>query len=85
VYNVAVGAQTSLLELHRLLRERVARRRPGAAGLEPRHQPFRPGDIKDSLADISRAGERLGYRPTHTIAQGLDETVDWYLDRAEAP
>jgi UDP-N-acetylglucosamine 4-epimerase len=84
VYNVAVGEKTSLLELHRLLRERVALRRPAAAGLEPRLGPFRPGDIKDSLADISLARERLGYAPTHRIAQGLDETVAWYLSRPEA-
>jgi UDP-N-acetylglucosamine 4-epimerase len=83
VYNVAVGASTSLLQLHHLLRERVAARRPVAATLQPRHQPFRAGDIKDSLADISRARQALGYQPTHTIAQGLDETVAWYLSRAE--
>ena len=34
-----------------------------------------PGDIKDSQADISRAKEKLGYAPTHTVAQGMDETV----------
>lgn len=80
VYNVAVGAKTSLLELHRLLRERVAARRPAAAGLEPLLRPFRPGDIKDSQADISRARGALGYAPTHTVAQGLDETVTAALD-----
>jgi UDP-N-acetylglucosamine/UDP-N-acetylgalactosamine 4-epimerase len=85
VYNVAVGQKTSLLELHALLRERVAAKVPSAGALEPSLQPFRPGDIKDSLADISQARSRLGYGPTHTIAQGLDETVAWYLSRAEAP
>jgi UDP-N-acetylglucosamine 4-epimerase len=82
VYNVAVGEKTSLLELYRLLRERVARRNPKAAAQEPRFQPFRPGDIKDSQADISRARAALGYAPTHTVPQGLDETVADALARA---
>lgn len=82
VYNIAVGHRTSLLELYQLIRDRLARSVPAAKHLEPRFQPFRDGDIKDSLADISRASERLGYVPTHTIAQGLDETVGYYLENA---
>jgi UDP-N-acetylglucosamine 4-epimerase len=75
VYNVAVGGKTSLLELYELIRARLARTRPSVAALEPTFQPFRAGDIKDSQADISKAREKLGYAPTHTVAQGLDETV----------
>ncbi|HEY1089099.1 MAG TPA: NAD-dependent epimerase/dehydratase family protein, partial [Archangium sp.] len=75
VYNVAVGGKTSLLELYAGLRDRLAKRTPSIASLEPVFQPFRPGDIKDSQADISRAKEKLGYAPTHTVSQGLDETV----------
>jgi UDP-N-acetylglucosamine 4-epimerase len=82
VYNVAVGQKTSLLELHAMIRARIAKKHPAVAALEPTFNPFRPGDIKDSLANIDRARERLGYAPTHTIAQGLDETVDSYLERA---
>lgn len=77
VYNVAVGGKTSLLELYQLIRARLATTRPAIATLEPVFQPFRAGDIKDSQADISRARERLGYEPTHTVAQGLDETVKY--------
>ncbi len=69
VYNVAVGDKTSLLELYAMLAERLGVTRA------PVFQPFRAGDIKDSQADISRAKEKLGYAPTHTVAQGLDETV----------
>ncbi len=75
VYNVAVGGKTSLLELYELIRARLAKQRPVIGALEPVFQPFRPGDIKDSQADISRAREKLGYAPTHTVAQGMDETV----------
>jgi len=80
VYNVAVGAKTSLLELYELIRARLAKTRPALASLQPTFQPFRPGDIKDSQADISRAKEKLGYAPTHTVAQGMDETVAYLLE-----
>jgi UDP-N-acetylglucosamine 4-epimerase len=82
VYNIAVGHRTSLLELYVAIRERIAVHRPGIAALEPIFQPFRAGDIKDSLADIDRAATRLGYAPTHTLTQGLDETVGSYLENA---
>ena len=80
VYNVAVGGRTSLTRLYEMIRERVGRVRPEVLGLAPRYRPFRPGDIKDSQADTSRAGERLGYVPTHTIEQGLDVTVSRFLE-----
>lgn len=75
VYNVAVGDKTSLTQLYGFIRERVAKTRPEVKDLAPKHQPFRAGDIKDSQADITRARERLGYAPTHTVAQGLELTV----------
>ena len=80
IYNVAVGGKTSLLELYQLIRARLATHRPALATLEPTFQPFRPGDIKDSQADISRAKEKLGYAPTHSVSQGLDETVAYLLE-----
>jgi UDP-N-acetylglucosamine 4-epimerase len=80
VYNVAVGDRTSLLQLFAMLRERIAVVKPHVAALEPRFQPFRDGDIKDSQANISRARERLGFAPTHTVAQGLDETVRYFQE-----
>ncbi len=75
LYNVAVGGKTSLLELYELIRARLSQQRPAIAKLEPTFQPFRPGDIKDSQADITKAQEKLGYAPTHTVAQGLHELV----------
>lgn len=80
VYNVAVGSKTSLLELHGMIRARLASRRPELATLEPVFQPFRAGDIKDSQADITKARSLLGYEPTHTVSQGLDETVAYALE-----
>ncbi len=77
VYNVAVGDRTSLNDLYLLIRDRaaLALNRKELSGLPPRHLPERPGDIRDSQANIERAKAQLGYAPTHTIAQGLNETV----------
>jgi UDP-N-acetylglucosamine 4-epimerase len=78
VYNVAVGEQTTLLELYSMIRERLIPLHPALRGVEPQFGPFRPGDIRHSLADITRAKLQLGYAPTHTVAQGLDEAIAWY-------
>lgn len=84
VFNVAAGRRTTLSELFEKIRVRVAPVRPVAADIKPRHEPERAGDVRHSLADISRVQTQLGYDPTHDIDQGLDETVAWYL-RSSAP
>jgi UDP-N-acetylglucosamine 4-epimerase len=80
VYNVAVGQRTSLLELHGLIAEALCERRPGLQVAEPHFDDFRPGDVRHSLADISKAERLLGYRPTHDVRAGLSEAVGWYAD-----
>jgi UDP-N-acetylglucosamine/UDP-N-acetylgalactosamine 4-epimerase len=77
-YNIAVGRRTTLDELFVLLRDRLASRHPGIAGLKPVYGEFRSGDVMHSLADIGKARRLLGYEPTHSIEQGLDESLDWY-------
>ena len=77
-YNVAAGRRTTLDELFELLRDRLAVRHPRLAGLTPVYGPVRPGDVMHSLADIGKARRLLGYEPTHSIEQGLDESLDWY-------
>jgi UDP-N-acetylglucosamine/UDP-N-acetylgalactosamine 4-epimerase len=80
VYNVAVGERTSLLDLFALLRTGLAERRPDVAAAEPEFRAFRPGDVRHSLASIQKASDRLGYRPTHTLGEGLAESLDWYVE-----
>ena len=75
VYNVAVGGRTSLNQLHRQLRKLIGTNRA------PKQKPFRAGDVRHSLADISAASRDLEYLPTHTIEQGLDLTVRWYQEQ----
>jgi UDP-N-acetylglucosamine 4-epimerase len=81
VYNVAGGEQTSLAELFGLLTDLVAERTgdDSIRRREPTFRAFRPGDIRESLADLTAIGDDLGYRSIDTIRQGLRMTVDWYV------
>jgi len=46
----------------------------------PTYRDFRAGDVRHSQADIRKAQQLLGYQPTHKIAAGLDEAMDWYVE-----
>lgn len=78
-FNVAVGERTTLNELFGALVEIVAQHEPRVAGARPVHRDFRPGDVRHSLADISKARTLLGYSPTHRILDGLRAAMPWYL------
>ncbi len=79
IFNVGVGTQTSLNQLYGLLVSSLARRRPHLAQVPPGYDDFRPGDVRHSLADISRIRAVLGYEPTHTLEEGLEGTLEWYM------
>ncbi len=81
VYNVAFGQRTTLNELYLLIRQRVAPEHPQAADAEPVYRDFRAGDVRHSLADISKARELLGYDPRFSIRDGLDKAAHWYIHR----
>jgi len=82
VYNIAVGQRTTLKQLHGALANELARLEPGLVVPPARHVDFRAGDVRHSLADIGKAASRLGYAPTHTVAQGIVEAVPWYIRQA---
>jgi UDP-N-acetylglucosamine 4-epimerase len=82
VYNVAVGDRTTLNQLFTLLRDRLhAHGVPGTT--LPVYRDFRSGDVRHSQADIGKAGELLGYRPSHTLAQGIGIVAQWYIEHPE--
>ena len=78
VYNVAVNQRTSLNELFDLIRDEVARHKPEAAAGRAKHRDFRAGDVRHSLADISKAAKLLGYAPEFDVRSGLRQAGDWY-------
>ncbi|HVC28991.1 MAG TPA: SDR family oxidoreductase [Gammaproteobacteria bacterium] len=78
VYNVAVGQRTSLKLLYALIRGEISRRVTIPAS-EPLYRDFRPGDVRHSLADISKAERLMGYQPAHTVAEGLHVAAKYYI------
>lgn len=78
VYNVAYGERTTLNELFELIKREVTRHHAQAAAAKPHYREFRKGDVRHSLADISRARNLLGYTPQWDVAQGLAAASDWY-------
>lgn len=80
VYNVALNDRTSLNQLYHMIEDRLIQRVDGLIKKEPTYRDFRAGDVLHSQADISKAQQLLGYQPSHKIAEGLDEAMDWYVD-----
>ncbi|MBI2834203.1 MAG: SDR family oxidoreductase [Acidobacteria bacterium] len=77
VMNCATGRRISINELYKSVR------RLTGASAEPTYAAPRPGDIRHSQADISRARQLLGYEPRVTFEEGLRRTVDWFrLERS---
>ncbi|MBF0211181.1 MAG: Vi polysaccharide biosynthesis UDP-N-acetylglucosaminuronic acid C-4 epimerase TviC [Desulfamplus sp.] len=79
VYNVAFGEQTTLNELFFMIRELVAQKYPEVMKIEPTYRDFRKGDVRHSLADISKASNFLGYKPIFSLNKGLDKAAKWYM------
>jgi UDP-glucose 4-epimerase len=75
VFNVATGQRVELNQVFRLLKSITA-----YAG-EANYGPERAGDVKHSLADLSRAEKHLGYKPKVGFEEGLRKTVAWYRSR----
>jgi nucleoside-diphosphate-sugar epimerase len=72
LFNIACGESTSLLEVIDAIAEIVGKRVP------PKHDPPRTGDIKHSLADVSKARKLLGYSGRVKFKEGIAKTIAWY-------
>jgi nucleoside-diphosphate-sugar epimerase len=77
VFNVGTGNSVTLNDVYATLAEQLGFK------AKPTYGPERVGDIKHSLADISRATLELGYRPKIQFREGLRRTVEWYLSENE--
>jgi UDP-glucose 4-epimerase len=75
VFNVGTGRGTSIREIARLLTEKLK------PGLEPRFEPPQPGEIRHSIADISKIQRNLGFRPEGGLEEEIDEIIAWNLTR----
>ena len=71
-YNIAYGGREYLIDIYHTLCKALN------TDLEPEFGPDRPGDIKHSNADISKARKLLGYDPEYNFERGLNEAIEWY-------
>jgi nucleoside-diphosphate-sugar epimerase len=78
VINVATSSRISLNDLFRTIKGITG------ATVEPVYGPPRAGDVRDSLADITRARELLGYTPAVGLEEGLRQTVTWFMSTRPA-
>lgn len=82
VFNVGGGQQTSLAQLYGIIREEVLRRRPTAnLPQNPKSEASRAGDVKHSLANIAAIRQALNYQPEIGLAEGLRNTVEYFVTR----
>ena len=81
VYNVAFGERTTLNELFTMIKDRVADVHPEVKSINPTYRDFRAGDVRHSLADISKSETLLGYKPEFSVKAGLDRAAQWYIEK----
>ena len=84
-YNIACAESVTLNRLFEMMRERLARDDARFASVLPQHDPFRAGDIRFSCASIEKARQMLAFSPTHSVSDGLEEALGWYVERARTP
>lgn len=70
--NIGAGERTNLLQLVKGINSVLG------TNVKPVHGPPRPGDVRHSLASVALAGKTIGYKPTHTLEQGLRKTIAFY-------
>jgi len=80
VYNVALNDRINLNNLYQMIEDRLIKRSDGLKKKDPIYRNFRAGDVRHSLADISKAQKLLDYQPKYKISEGMDEAMDWYIE-----
>ncbi len=74
IYNIAVGERVSLNQLINVLQKLIG------SNVKPEYKADRVGDVRDSLADISKAKNNLEYDPQIKIEEGLKYTLEWFKE-----
>lgn len=82
VYNVAFGDRTTLNDLFKALQKSLAKHGK-CYEKNPSYREFRAGDVRHSLANISKSTDKLGYRPLFNIIEGIDNAMPWYVENAK--
>jgi UDP-N-acetylglucosamine 4-epimerase len=79
VYNVASGRRTTLNELFPIIRDKLYEQCPELERSPPLYEDFRAGDVRHSVADVSKISENLGYLPIRPLEEGIAEAIRWYV------
>ena len=79
VYNIACGQRTTLNELFALINMIAVKKNPNAGDIQPIYRDFRAGDVRHSLASISKAKSLIGYEPEYSLAAGLGKLENWFI------
>jgi UDP-N-acetylglucosamine 4-epimerase len=82
-YNVACAESVTLNQLFQIMRNRLALQDARFGSALPQYDPFRAGDIRFSCASIEKARRMLSFSPTHSVEQGLEEALTWYVEKAQ--
>ena len=83
IYNVALNHRTSLNELYQMIQQKAHLRKKGLQKIAPIYRDFRAGDVRHSQANIEKAQTLLNYQPKYLISEGLDVTIQWYIDNLD--
>lgn len=78
VFNISANKETSLNELFEIISKILISKYPDLSLKSPKYSNFRAGDVRNSLADISKSKNLLEYEAKYEINQGLKLTVDWF-------
>jgi len=74
VFNIAYGGRVYLNDLYQKICMLLE------VDIQPTYGPERPGDIKHSNANISKAKKILGYNPEYNVNRGLEKAIEWYKE-----
>ena len=79
-YNTAAGGRETLNNLYNAIANGLKEKLPELDIKKAIYRDFRAGDIRHSNANINQAKKLLGYEPTHSLEQGLKESLSWYIN-----
>jgi len=79
-FNTAAAGRETLNNLYKAIARGLSDTLPTLTVNEPIYRDFRAGDIRHSNANIDKIKELIGYEPTHTLEEGLKESLEWYMN-----
>ena len=71
VFNVGTGTATSVNQIGDMLCSRIS------PAMECAHGPERPGELRNSIADITKTTYHPGYKPTYRLRESIDNVIEW--------